>query len=286
MLVAVLVVHLAQVLYIHQPGQGQVPCPAQRVFRAGRIHASEFVRKAQVDVIQEPTDARAVVPGRIESLNDVLLASLPVPGRGRQIPHVDQQVLCPVLKILRLCGPFRVLPDPVANVMREPPVELVEVPRDHESILADVAAVADREQFGLPFFNRKIDGNDAWFSAVAVLLSMDTPLSKGIEFMRASVRKGRDELAGRVQAALCLYTKKEAEHVVNAVVSCLECMLLEHLATDAFTLKLGGFGKFSIRHKPGILRKIPFTGATVLTKAKRKVKFVSLGVLRQRESQG
>ena len=67
--------------------------------------------------------------------------------------------------------------------------------------------------------------------------------------MRASVRKGRDELAGRVQAALCLSTKKEAEHVVNAVVSCLECTLLNHLATDGFTLKLNSFGKFSVRHK-------------------------------------
>jgi nucleoid DNA-binding protein len=115
---------------------------------------------------------------------------------------------------------------------------------------------------------------------------METPLSKGIEFMRASVRKGRDELAGEVQAALCLSTKKEAEHVVNAVVSCLECTLLNHLATDGFTLKLNSFGKFSVRHKPGVLRKIPFTGETVLTKAKRKVRFVSLGALRKRESQG
>jgi nucleoid DNA-binding protein len=115
---------------------------------------------------------------------------------------------------------------------------------------------------------------------------MDTPLSKGIEFMRASVRKGRDELAGRVQAALCLSTKREAEHVVNAVVSCLECTLLNHLATDGFTLKLNSFGKFSVRHKPGILRKIPFTGETIVTKDKRKVRFVSLGALRQREPQG
>jgi nucleoid DNA-binding protein len=95
--------------------------------------------------------------------------------------------------------------------------------------------------------------------------------------MRASVRNGRLELAGRVQAALCLSTKKEAEHVVNAVVSCLECTLLNHLATDGFILKLNSFGKFSVRHKPGTLRKIPFTGETILTKSKRKVRFVCLG---------
>jgi len=115
---------------------------------------------------------------------------------------------------------------------------------------------------------------------------METPLLKGIEFMRARVRKGRDELARRVQSALCLSTKKEAEHVVNAVVSCLECTLLNHLATDGFTLKLNSFGKFSIRHRTGILRKIPFTGETILTKDRRKVRFVSLGALRQREPQG
>ena len=100
--------------------------------------------------------------------------------------------------------------------------------------------------------------------------------------MRASLR-GREELVTRVQQALALSTKKEAEHVVNAVVSCLECTLLNHLGTDGFTMKLGSLGKFSVRHKAGILRKIPFTGKTILTKDKRKIRFISLGPLRQRE---
>jgi nucleoid DNA-binding protein len=100
--------------------------------------------------------------------------------------------------------------------------------------------------------------------------------------MRASLR-GRDELAARVQQALLLPTKKEAEHIVNAVIGSLEATLLNNLATDGFTLKLGSFGKFSVRHRPGILRKIPFTGETILTKDKRKVGFVSLGRLRQCE---
>lgn len=103
--------------------------------------------------------------------------------------------------------------------------------------------------------------------------------------MRASLR-GREELVMRVQQALALPTKKEAEHVVNAVVSCLECTLLNHLGTDGFTMKLGSFGKFSVRHKPGILRKIPFTGKTIRTKDKRKIRFISLGDLRQREKVG
>jgi nucleoid DNA-binding protein len=71
--------------------------------------------------------------------------------------------------------------------------------------------------------------------------------------MPASVKKGRDELVSGVQQVLALPTKKEAEVIVNAVVSCLECTLLHNLATDGFTLKLKSFGKFSVRHKPGIL---------------------------------
>ena len=81
-------------------------------------------------------------------------------------------------------------------------------------------------------------------------------------------------------------TKKEAEHVLNAVVTSLRVVLLENLDTAGFTIKLGSFGKFSVRHKSGTLRKIPFTGETKLTNDKRKIKFVSLGVLRERESMG
>ena len=100
--------------------------------------------------------------------------------------------------------------------------------------------------------------------------------------MRASL-KGRDELAVRLQTVLCLPTKKEAEHVVNAVIASLETTLLNNLETNGFTLKLNGFGKFSVRHKPGILRRIPFTGKTIQTKMKRKITFIGLGTLRRHE---
>jgi nucleoid DNA-binding protein len=100
--------------------------------------------------------------------------------------------------------------------------------------------------------------------------------------MRASIR-GRDELAVRVQTALSLPTKKEAEHLINAVIQSLETTLLNHLGTDGFTLKLNGFGKFYVRHRPGIRRKIGYTGETIQTKMRRKIKFISLGALRQRE---
>ena len=101
--------------------------------------------------------------------------------------------------------------------------------------------------------------------------------------MRVSLR-GREELAVRVQQALALPTKKEAEHVVDAVIGSLEATLLNNLGEDGFALKLGSFGKFSVRHKPGILRRIPFTGETILTKDRRKIRFASLGALRQSES--
>ena len=84
---------------------------------------------------------------------------------------------------------------------------------------------------------------------------METLLERNLNYMQASLR-GRDELA----------------------------TLLNNLGTDGFTLKLDSFGKFSVRHKAGILRKIPFTGETILTRDRRKVRFVSLGELRQRES--
>ncbi len=49
--------------------------------------------------------------------------------------------------------------------------------------------------------------------------------------MRASP-EGRDELSERVQRVLSLPTKKEAEHVVSAVILSLETTLLTHLDTD------------------------------------------------------
>jgi nucleoid DNA-binding protein len=90
-------------------------------------------------------------------------------------------------------------------------------------------------------------------------------------------------LTARVQIALSLPTKKEAAHVINVVIASLETTLLNHLGTDGFTLKLDSFGKFHVHHRPGIRRKVGFTGETIQTKARRKVKFVALGPLRQRE---
>jgi nucleoid DNA-binding protein len=96
-------------------------------------------------------------------------------------------------------------------------------------------------------------------------------------------KAGRDELTVRVQQTLNLPTKKEAEHIINVVVAELEHTLLNNLAVNGFQLKLNSFGKFSVRHKSGIRRKIPFTGEIKMTNAKRKVKFITLGDLRKQE---
>jgi nucleoid DNA-binding protein len=43
-------------------------------------------------------------------------------------------------------------------------------------------------------------------------------------------------------------------------VSCLEDTLVEHLAEDGYYLKLNGFGKFIVHHRPPIRRKIGLVG--------------------------
>jgi nucleoid DNA-binding protein len=102
-------------------------------------------------------------------------------------------------------------------------------------------------------------------------------------------KAGRDELTSRVQRELELLTKKQAEKIINVVIAALEATLLNNLGTDKFTLKLNSFGKFSVRHKAGITRKIPLlkkpdgSFETRTTNDKRKVKFVTLGDLRKQE---
>jgi nucleoid DNA-binding protein len=48
-------------------------------------------------------------------------------------------------------------------------------------------------------------------------------------------------------------------------------------------LKLSSFGKFTVRHKTGIVRFIPFTREVKQTKNKRKIRFTPLGELRRAE---
>jgi nucleoid DNA-binding protein len=102
--------------------------------------------------------------------------------------------------------------------------------------------------------------------------------------MAKSSREGREELTLRVQAALTLATKAQAQSLVSVFVSYLEDTLVQHLAEDGFRLKLNGFGKFSVRHRPSRRRKIGFSGETREIPPKRKVKFLTLGKLRRVEA--
>jgi nucleoid DNA-binding protein len=99
-------------------------------------------------------------------------------------------------------------------------------------------------------------------------------------------REGREELVSRVQSVLSLGTRKEADFLVGVVISCLEGALLDHIEEDGFSMKLNSFGKFSVHHKPAIRRKVGFTGKITQMPARRKIRFVSLGMLRQLEPKG
>jgi nucleoid DNA-binding protein len=93
----------------------------------------------------------------------------------------------------------------------------------------------------------------------------------------------KDLVIAKIQAVLSLPTKKEAENVLNEVLYAIEQTLLDNLDDGQFSLKLNSLGKFTVRHKKSILRKIPWSGVMHQTKARRKVKFVSLGPLREQE---
>jgi len=92
-------------------------------------------------------------------------------------------------------------------------------------------------------------------------------------------------LAERVQRAMDLETRRETEIVVAIVVNALEQLLLSKLGIDGFAIKLGGFGKFKVRHVGPTRRKVGFSGKVVTTNAKKKIKFVALGSLRASETE-
>ena len=81
--------------------------------------------------------------------------------------------------------------------------------------------------------------------------------------------KTNPELTPSVQAGLNLETKKEAEIVIGAVVDALEHTLLNNLGIDGFSLKLGGFGKFKVRHTRPIRRRIGFARREMMLAIRR-----------------
>ena len=96
-------------------------------------------------------------------------------------------------------------------------------------------------------------------------------------------RLGREELVLRIQERLHLPTRKEAESLMDVCIGCLEDALIEHLAEDGYSIKLGGFGRFIVRHCLPARRKMGFSGEIREIPLKRKVKFLGLGRLRKLE---
>lgn len=101
--------------------------------------------------------------------------------------------------------------------------------------------------------------------------------------METRRKSGKEDVIEGLQAALRLSTRKEAEVLVRVFESCLEDTLVEHLAEDGYSIKLGGFGKFVVRHRPSIRRKVGFSGEIRDTPPRRKVRFIGLGRLRKLE---
>jgi nucleoid DNA-binding protein len=218
-------------------------------------------------------------------LNDVFVSCLTVHGFYWQAKKMDEQLLRPVLYVLFRCPSACMSADPLADVIGKSLVELIEVLRNHKPVVPNVTTVSDLK--GITVARRLFHRNIAEFVCPntdfnSIGSHEGISFGKDLNHMRASIR-GRDELTVRVQTALSLPTKKEAEMVADAVIAALEATLLNNLGTDGFTLKLNGFGKFSVRHKAGILRRIPFTGETIQTKMRRKIRFISLGMLREQE---
>jgi hypothetical protein len=92
---------------------------------------------------------------------------------------VDQQVLRPILHVLGLGKAVGMLPHPVANVLGEPFVELVEALRDDESILAHVSILVNRERLGFPVFNRKVVKSDGLIlDSCGIALPGETPFER------------------------------------------------------------------------------------------------------------
>ena len=101
-------------------------------------------------------------------------------------------------------------------------------------------------------------------------------------YMASSSKTGLGMLVASAASSLGT-TKKSARGIIGRVVSCLEGVLADNIGTDGFSVKLGKFGKLTVRHRPPSVRRIPLTGEKRLTCGRRKVRFTALGRLRSIE---
>jgi nucleoid DNA-binding protein len=95
--------------------------------------------------------------------------------------------------------------------------------------------------------------------------------------------KAHNELIARLSESFGLKTKKQAEDLLGKFVGAVEGTLIANIESDGFYLKLGKFGKFTVKHRPSTIRRIPFTKQLSQISEKRKIKFTVLGELRAAE---
>jgi nucleoid DNA-binding protein len=95
--------------------------------------------------------------------------------------------------------------------------------------------------------------------------------------------QSHNELITRLGEAFGLKTKKQAEDLLAKFLKALEETLIANIESDGFYLKLGKFGKFTVKHRPSTIRRIPFTKQLSQISEKRKIKFTVLGELRAAE---
>jgi DNA-binding protein HU-beta len=101
--------------------------------------------------------------------------------------------------------------------------------------------------------------------------------------MKAQVQVGREVVVAKVRRSLNLTADREADRIVRTVLEGIIDVIRENIEVDGFTLKLPGFGKFTVRHTRGRLRMLPLIGKVMMTADKRKVKFLPLQSIRELE---
>lgn len=98
----------------------------------------------------------------------------------------------------------------------------------------------------------------------------------------ASSRVGMEKFVEKV-ATIFNVSRREATRIIDKVISSLDETLVDNIDTNGFAIKLNKLGKLTIYHREASMRRIPLTGEVKLTSKKRKVKFTTLGTLRQIE---
>lgn len=95
--------------------------------------------------------------------------------------------------------------------------------------------------------------------------------------------KSQDLLIARLKDVCGFPTKKETERILELFTDTISDILVENAGEKSYILKVQGLGSFTVRKRPGSLRRIPQTDEMRQTKPKYKIRFSPLGKLRRLE---